>query len=1216
MSNILSFYDNKIKELLPQIISITDKNIFAPNSLEKWIYDLSEVFKNDNKIKNGSYFTQKEYVIAYSIFFFPQSFMKTYFLLEEINKLYPDIFNKDKIEILDLGAAMGPASFSIFEFFKLKKNNIELIFDIVEKNELPIRYAGDEFAVAILDTDKEKAVNKIEEMFKKIFRTEIQKDEKEIKISISCGISFFPEDANSAEDLLNKADEGLYYVKKGGKNNFVIYRSIAHKIEKEKLLKGILSPKEIVNFEEEKEIIDTGVNRGKGLFIISGQSGTGKTRLLKYAEIKCQENGFFNIICFTNKNDRTLPFNSLLRGINFWLDEERIEMMENKNFKEYLKYFTSYGDVKNEETNVEEMFYFLEKFIHSFKISFLIDDAENLDRYSSEFIELNRGNSLFLLCVSDTQSLDLRLIEESFLISVSGISDELIKRYVGYILPRFAPPEGFFRWIIETSNKNPFLIEEIIRYLIEKEYIRLLDGEYRLKNLNEILTLKPTLFETTSERIKGLDRESKIFLYSLSIGERYFDIYTAADYTGINRGRLNEIVDKLVQKNFISKISEDIYYFKNSMVKNMIYNGINEKTKKKLHLRMAKTLENSQIHSQFLNSVEIAKHYNVAGEVEQAKKIVNRVNSFLERIQKLPDLKRLKKLRRKSRLKEQIKFTPLKKEALNAIDLFLKRFYGSVEAAKIYPENSSIVEQRSKETYDILKKILLIQKCLIIGTYAGKLIINEIEMAENKVYIKRIKDILTESKLESIILTEDVDENSLKRFLLFTKKLKEIIVEDKSIEDALDSMGLKGIYANERLYIAIGSDYEEILEYEHFDLGNEDRETQKIETSMRSPKIETQILEPTEKERKEESTEQKIKKYINNEEKIKEIVSKVFIELYSNVLQKQKSAIQTIEKIYNLVPENIKKYICEEITSFYFEKTLPDIKEFLKDIIFKYLGKLLFYDIEKSISYINKEPFILINNLQSSLEIMESLRKTEKEKFKEFLIKTGVKEFNKFTKMYKKENKEHPIFEEVFKEKLFETKGNIINEVKDKEILMRLLEIIEKNQVPIEPNILLNLYSNQSDKNICTKVFKLMVLLEPSKVARYFEECIGRRKEKEIDKFLRFLFEVPKNSFLTLLLKIIEKKKKFEGEFSYDIQLKALKALRKFDIEGIVAELIEIAKREGIFSLKRNKENYFRLEILKLLAEHLKDKDNLKVLKDFEKDKDPSIRFFVKGITR
>jgi uncharacterized ferredoxin-like protein len=80
--------------------------------------------------------------------------------------------------------------------------------------------------------------------------------------------------------------------------------------------------------------------------------------------------------------------------------------------------------------------------------------------------------------------------------------------------------------------------------------------------------------------------------------------------------------------------------------------------------------------------------------------------------------------------------------------------------------------------------------------------------------------------------------------------------------------------------------------------------------------------------------------------------------------------------------------------------------------------------------------------------------------------------------------------------------------------------------------------------------------------------------------------------------------------------MKVLKILREFDVEEIVAELIEIAKKEGMFFLKRNKENYFRLEILKLLAEYLKEKGDLQVLKYFEKDKDPSIRFFVKGITR
>jgi diguanylate cyclase (GGDEF)-like protein len=50
---------------------------------------------------------------------------------------------------------------------------------------------------------------------------------QQLPISLSIGISVFPDDAQSALELLKNADLAMYNVKKGGKNNFCYWQQVA-----------------------------------------------------------------------------------------------------------------------------------------------------------------------------------------------------------------------------------------------------------------------------------------------------------------------------------------------------------------------------------------------------------------------------------------------------------------------------------------------------------------------------------------------------------------------------------------------------------------------------------------------------------------------------------------------------------------------------------------------------------------------------------------------------------------------------------------------------------------------------------------------------------------------------------------------------------------------------------------------------------------------------
>ncbi|MEF9425766.1 MAG: sensor domain-containing diguanylate cyclase, partial [Candidatus Mariimomonas ferrooxydans] len=86
------------------------------------------------------------------------------------------------------------------------------------------RFGGDEFVVILPQTPKTNAINianRTKDSVEKDFISPKQKLPSHITISI--GLSSYPDDASSATELLAKADEALYIAKKKGGNKLVYF---------------------------------------------------------------------------------------------------------------------------------------------------------------------------------------------------------------------------------------------------------------------------------------------------------------------------------------------------------------------------------------------------------------------------------------------------------------------------------------------------------------------------------------------------------------------------------------------------------------------------------------------------------------------------------------------------------------------------------------------------------------------------------------------------------------------------------------------------------------------------------------------------------------------------------------------------------------------------------------------------------------------------------
>lgn len=88
----------------------------------------------------------------------------------------------------------------------------------IREIDLISRYGGEEFAVLLPETSGNSAMLVAERIRKKVEEEVFKAYDERIKITLSIGLSEYPESASNSASLIDRADEALYRAKNAGKN--------------------------------------------------------------------------------------------------------------------------------------------------------------------------------------------------------------------------------------------------------------------------------------------------------------------------------------------------------------------------------------------------------------------------------------------------------------------------------------------------------------------------------------------------------------------------------------------------------------------------------------------------------------------------------------------------------------------------------------------------------------------------------------------------------------------------------------------------------------------------------------------------------------------------------------------------------------------------------------------------------------------------------------
>lgn len=140
------------------------------------------------------------------------------------------------------------------------------ISTILDKEDILSRPCGDEFLILLHETSLENLIKKIRKVQKAINK-QISIDGSEILLTSSIGVARFPEDGDSAEELLKNANTAMHKAKQEGKRKHCFYdkainAEIKRRIEMESNLRAALQKGELyIEYQPQVDSI-TGVIAG------------------------------------------------------------------------------------------------------------------------------------------------------------------------------------------------------------------------------------------------------------------------------------------------------------------------------------------------------------------------------------------------------------------------------------------------------------------------------------------------------------------------------------------------------------------------------------------------------------------------------------------------------------------------------------------------------------------------------------------------------------------------------------------------------------------------------------------------------------------------------------------------------------------------------------------------------------------------------------------
>ncbi len=227
---------------------------------------------------------------------------------------------------------------------KLLQNVSLRLTEVLRENDILARLGGDEFTIIMSNFNEYYSASVLAQKILDILEMPITVDGEELFISCSIGISLYPQDAQSANQLLKHADIAMYRSKNDGRNRYNFYtkemtQKVVQRVKMQSKIRKALENREFILYYQAQYNIQT-------------ESIVGVEALVRWREKSGEIKLPDSFIPFAEDLGMVVPINRqvmhmAMKQAKIWSDENlyfgrisvnaSIEQIEDENFVSFVK---------------------------------------------------------------------------------------------------------------------------------------------------------------------------------------------------------------------------------------------------------------------------------------------------------------------------------------------------------------------------------------------------------------------------------------------------------------------------------------------------------------------------------------------------------------------------------------------------------------------------------------------------------------------------------------------------------------------------------------------------------------------------------------------------------------------------------------------------------------------------------------------------------------
>jgi len=239
-------------------------------------------------------------------------------------------------------------------------------------------------------------------------------------------------------------------------------------------------------------------------------------------------------------------------------------------------------------------------------------------------------------------------------ITIQPLKEEESSELISNLLNQTNLPDDIKQLIVRRSEGNPFFIEEVLRSFIDEGLIEIKENVFLVTDRIQYANIPETIDKVILSRIDRLDEKTKGLLRTASVIGRNF-YYKVLEEAAQTIEELDTRLQYLKETQLLNehRHKEEVeFLFKHALAQQATYDSILQKTKKELHLKIAKSIE--KVFADKLPEFYgvLAIHYDKAELHEKTEEYLIKagdesfrsgasneaLNYYLEAIKKIPSI--------------------------------------------------------------------------------------------------------------------------------------------------------------------------------------------------------------------------------------------------------------------------------------------------------------------------------------------------------------------------------------------------------------------------------------------------------------------------------------------------------------------------------------------------------------------------------------------------